>query len=263
MLLILRIILYMIGDVLDFLLRSFLFYLFQIWESLWRFSEVLGLEEPISFEELEEELLDPCFDSLDSLENKENVTQGGRDLCGSDGRNGCKLSLCSASASGVPGKNPQALTTTETECKEEGSQARLASHNYGRFLALTKAHTALLKVLVGELLSKVACFADPNFDTGESKCKRGRKKDTENLTPVKKVRIDQLPVNELTWPELARRYILTISSLKGKLDSAEFNFREGWKVFRCLQGDGGTLCGSLTGVAGMEADALVILSLFI
>uniref|UniRef100_F6HPN6 PHD-type domain-containing protein n=1 Tax=Vitis vinifera TaxID=29760 RepID=F6HPN6_VITVI len=238
----------LIGDVL------------QIWESLWRFSEVLGLEEPISFEELEEELLDPCFDGLNSLENKENGTQGGRDLCRSDGTNGCNLSLCSASASGVSGKNAQALNTMETESKREASQARLASHNYGRFIgvALTKAHSALLKVLVGELLSKVAAFADPNFDAGESKSRRGRKKDADNLIPVKKMKVDKLPINELTWPELARRYILTISSLEGKFDCAEINSREGWKVFRCLQGDGGTLCGSLTGVAGMEADALLL-----
>ncbi|KAJ4892633.1 Uncharacterized protein Rs2_19427 [Raphanus sativus] len=46
-----------------------------------------------------------------------------------------------------------------------------------------------------------------------------------------------LPVNEteLTWPELARRYVLSLLSM-----------------------DGGLLCGSLTGVAGMEADSMLL-----
>jgi hypothetical protein len=66
-----------------------------------------------------------------------------------------------------------------------------------------------------------------------------------------------LPINELTWPELARRYILAFLSMDGNLESAEITARESGKVFRCLRGDGGLLCGSLTGVAGMEADALV------
>ena len=220
----------------------------------------MGLEEPISFEELAEELLDPCLDGLNSVENKENGTQGGGDLRRSDGTNGCNLSLCTVSS--ISGKKAKALNTMETGPKREASQARLASHNHGKFIAvaLTKAHSALLKVLVGELLSKVAAFAVPNFDAGESKSRRGRKKEADNLAPVKQMKVDKLPINELTWPELARRYILTISSLDGKFDCAEINYREGWKVFRCLQGDGGTLCGSLTGVAGMEADALVNLS---
>ncbi|RVW61837.1 Pumilio-like 4 [Vitis vinifera] len=59
-------------------------------------------------------------------------------------------------------------------------------------VALTKAHSALLKVLVGELLSKVAAFVDPNFDAGESKSRRGRKKGADNLIPVKKMKVDKL-----------------------------------------------------------------------
>jgi hypothetical protein len=66
-----------------------------------------------------------------------------------------------------------------------------------------------------------------------------------------------LRINELTWPELARRYIFTFLSMDGNLESAEITARESGKAFRCLRGDCGLLCGSLTGVAGMEADALV------
>ncbi|KAJ0960467.1 hypothetical protein J5N97_001673 [Dioscorea zingiberensis] len=67
-----------------------------------------------------------------------------------------------------------------------------------------------------------------------------------------------LPVNGLTWPELARRYVLAVSSMNGCVDSPEVYSREGLKLFRCLRGDGGVLCGSLAGVAGMEADALLL-----
>ena len=60
-----------------------------------------------------------------------------------------------------------------------------------------------------------------------------------------------LPVNEMTWLELARMYILSLLIMNGNADSQD------GKVFHWLQGDGGVLCGSLTGVVGMEADALV------
>lgn len=124
-------------------------------------------------------------------------------------------------------------------------------------VVLTKAHSSLLEVLIAELQSKVAALVDPNFDSGESKPRRGRKKDADNSIPHKRGKLNMLPINELTWPELARRYILAFLSMDGILDSPEITARESGRVFRCLQGDGGVLCGSLTGVAGMEADALV------
>jgi len=41
------------------------------------------------------------------------------------------------------------------------------------------------------------------------------------------------------------------------MDLSDISSREGVKLFRCLQGDGGILCGALPGVVGMEKDASV------
>jgi hypothetical protein len=143
--------------------------------------------------------------------------------------------------------------------QKEEAQVKLAFFNYVRCfgVALTKAHNSLLRVLIGELQSKVAALVDPNSEPGETRTRRGRRKDIDSAVPAKRTKVNMLPINELTWPELARRYILAFLSMDGNLESAEITARESGKVFRCLRGDGGLLCGSLTGVAGMEADALV------
>uniref|UniRef100_A0A5B6ZUU5 Putative methyl-CpG-binding domain-containing protein 9 n=1 Tax=Davidia involucrata TaxID=16924 RepID=A0A5B6ZUU5_DAVIN len=241
---------FLVGDIL------------QAWEFLCRFSEVLGLEGPFPFQELECELIDPWLDGRNLLEKDGNKIPagGGVTLCKSKGVDDHALYPSSSTASTVPSENPCAFISMETVSMREDAQARLVSHTCIRYTgaALTKAHSSLLNVLVGELLSKVAAYVDPNFDAGESKSRRGRKKDAENSITARKTKPDMLPINELTWPELARRYILAVLSMEGNLDSAEITCRESGEVFHCLQGDGGTLCGSLTGVAGMEADALLL-----
>lgn len=179
----------------------------QAWEFLWRFSKVLGLEKNFSFQELENELVNPWLDNINPLEGSGNETQN----CGN-------FTLCTGAA-------------------------------------LKKAHSSLLKVVVREVLLKVSGYVDPSSDAVEGKSRRGRKKDADNSFASRKMKLDMLPINELTWPELARRYILVFLSLEGNLDSGEHTCRESSKIFHCLRGDGGTLCGSLTGVAGMEADA--------
>lgn len=231
----------------------------QVWEMLWRFHAILGLKEAFSLRELEEELLNPWFASSDILEKYESELQGSEALNARkvDFKSDLVLSSCSKFSSAVSGNNPNAFIHIETGAMKEAVQAKLASVTYNRCsgIALTKAHASLLRVLIGELQSKVAALVDPNFDSGEFKSKRGRKKDIDCSIPLKRLKL--LPINELTWPELARRYILAVLAMDGNLDSAEVTGRESSKVFRCLQGDGGVLCGSLTGVAGMEADALV------
>ncbi|KAJ0052036.1 hypothetical protein Pint_02694 [Pistacia integerrima] len=226
---------------------------YQVWEFFGRFHESLGLKGPFSLEELEEELINPWFDGSSPLEKSEKKIQGiepssfqETDFVGGQ---------MSSSR-----ENPHAFIRMETGSMKEVAQARIAFVNYNRCsgVVLTKAHSSLLGVLISELQSKVAAIIDPNFDSGESKSKRGRKKDADNSIPPKKGKLNMLPVNELTWPELARRYILAFLSMDGVLDSADITARESCKVFRCLQGDGGVLCGSLTGVAGIEADALLL-----
>jgi hypothetical protein len=121
---------------------------------------------------------------------------------------------------------------------------------------LRKAQSSLLKVLVGELSFRAALHVYPNLDDGTPI--RGKKKEMENSAFAKKIKLETLPINELTWPELARRYILSYVAMEGNLESSDIAYREGAKVFHCLQGDGGILAGSLTGVSAIEADALFL-----
>ncbi|KAL0357936.1 UNVERIFIED_CONTAM: Methyl-CpG-binding domain-containing protein 9 [Sesamum calycinum] len=152
---------YLLGDAL------------QVWELAWRFLEVLGLEQPFSFHELESELVSPWLDSYPLDSRYETVD------------------IRDAAPSG----------------SEKASQAGAACHGRCTGLLLAKILGSLLKLLVSELLSKAAVYVCPNFDAGESKSRRGRKKDLDCLAALKKTKIDMLPVNELTWQEIARRYI--------------------------------------------------------
>ncbi|KAK4272092.1 hypothetical protein QN277_020691 [Acacia crassicarpa] len=222
---------------------------FQAWELLCRFHEILGLKEPLSLDELEKELVNPWFNGSVVSEKPEG-----------DGSGGPILSPNCEAAPSVSAESPHAFIQVETEAMKEAAQVKLASLTYTRCFgaSLTKAHNSLLEVLIGELQSKVAALVDPNFDPGELRTRRGRRKDIDNAVPARRAKLNMLPINELTWPELSRRYILAFLSMDGNLESPEITTRESGKVFRCLQGDGGLLCGSLTGVAGMEADALLL-----
>ncbi|CAI9775390.1 unnamed protein product [Fraxinus pennsylvanica] len=199
----------------------------QVWELSWHFIEVLGTGDPFSFQELESELINPWLDSLYQLENSGNETQDTGDA-------------------------------TPYVRDGEVSQGRVACLSRCTGQILAKTHVSLLKLLSSALLSKVVLYVSSKFDSGESKSRRGRKKDSDGLAASTKLKLDALPVNALTWPEIARRYILAVLSMDGNLDSAEIASRESGKVFHCLQGDGGTLCGSFTGMEGLEADAVIL-----
>ncbi|KAL5723686.1 Methyl-CpG-binding domain-containing protein 9 [Ranunculus cassubicifolius] len=231
----------------------------QVWEFLWRFREILGMKDSILFEQLEEELINPWSDGPNFLEKFEKEIQENKSFTAHEKSATMDLSIPPRELD-TAGSGDRHSTFIETGSAKEASTARLASRTYHKCtgVSLTKVHSSLLNVLVGELQAKVAPLVDPNFDFGESKAKRGRKKDVESSVPLNKSKIDMLPVNEFTWPELARRYILSVLSMDFNLESPEITSREGVKVFRCLQGDGGVLCGSLSGVAGMEADALLL-----
>ncbi|KAE8718221.1 7-dimethyl-8-ribityllumazine synthase family protein [Hibiscus syriacus] len=234
----------------------------QVWELLWRFGEVMGLQEIFLANELEQELINP-WSNHSNFFHKFGCENQGTDvlsLSRIDSMYEKNVSPSGDSCMANSTENPHPFIQMETGEMMEADQARLAPLSYRRCfgMALTKVHSSLLAVLISELQSKVAALVDPNFDSGESKSKRGRKKDLDSTAPSKKVKLSVLPINELTWPELARRYMLSFLSMDGNLDSAEITARESAKVFRCLQGDGGVLCGSLTGVAGMEADALLL-----
>ncbi|XP_019428002.1 PREDICTED: methyl-CpG-binding domain-containing protein 9-like [Lupinus angustifolius] len=228
--------------------------IFQAWELIERFHEILDLKEPLSLDELEKELINPWFDGLDFLQKSERETNDSQvlNLAGDDG-------CCRSPEVGPSGsiESSHAFIQVETEAMKEAAQVKLASFTYARCfgVALTKVHNSMLRVLIGELQSKVAALVDPSFEPEETRSRRGRRKDFDSAAPAKRTKLNMLPNNELTWPELARRFILAVLAMDGNLDSAETTARESGKVFRCLRGDGGLLCGSLSGVAGMEADA--------
>ncbi|KAF7078718.1 hypothetical protein CFC21_083104 [Triticum aestivum] len=236
---------------------------FQIWEFLGRFAEIIGLKEVPSYEQLEDELVDPWPVCGNQKETLLKGIQQCRDYS-SPMNSPANVSISHSNSESGLSNNEEIVSVfipVETSSMKEAGQDKLAAQTLGRCtgVVLPGVHLALFKVLFGELLSKVAVFVDPNIDPKESKPRRGRKKDTESLISTKEFNFDMLTANKLTWPELARRYMLAISSINGCMDVSDISSREGVKLFRCLQGDGGILCGAVPGVAGMEKDALLLL----
>ncbi|PWA90946.1 bromodomain-containing protein [Artemisia annua] len=213
----------------------------QTYEFCLRFYEVLGLEARVSRQVLEQELSNPWVEDLKPVTGSTNDFQ--------------KNVIISTNAPAMPDGNSSIagdhFIDPAEEYEGDDSRAEAASKCTG--VELAKFHMTLLKVILEEVLAKVKEIFDP-FGSLESKSRKGRKKDVE----VEKINLDMFPVNEFTWPEVARRLILIALCLDGNLESSEVMTRECDKVFQCLYGDGGTLCGSLTGVAAMEADAMVL-----
>lgn len=236
---------------------------YQVLELLQRFHEILGLKRPFPSEELEEELINPWSNLSHLLKNLENKVHGSEtiDFYEADSMSGLSSFLPDKSGMAVCEGKSHACVNDEG-CRigvNDGGQATVTSVTHiSRSVALTNAHCSLLGMLISELQCKIAPLVDPNFDSGETKSKRGRRKDTDSSAPTRRNNLNMLPINELTWPELARRYILAVLTMDGNLESSESIGCEMGRVFRCIQGDGGVLCGGLTGVAGMEADALFL-----
>ncbi|KAM3318543.1 hypothetical protein ACQJBY_035979 [Aegilops geniculata] len=230
---------------------------FQIWEFLGRFAEIIDLKEVPSYEQLEDELADPWPICASQKETLSKGIQECRDYSSPMNSPANASTSHSNSESGLSNNEEivSVFIPVETSSMKEARLDKLADQTLGRCTGtiLPGVHLALIKVLFGEVLSKL------NIDPKESKPRRGRKKDTESLISTKEFNFDMLTANKLTWPELARRYILAISSINGFMDVSDISSREGVKLFRCLHGDGGILCGAVPGVAGMEKDALLLL----
>ncbi|KAK1420011.1 hypothetical protein QVD17_29512 [Tagetes erecta] len=208
----------------------------QAYEFCLRFYKVLGLEAPISRQVMENELINPWVDSLKPIKSSSTDFQ--------------KNLILKTRENTQP---DDVISNAVEEYERDGSRTEAASKCAG--VELPKFHMMLLKVLIEEVLAKV----DETFDPfGGAKSRKGKKKDAEAVVGGKKLNLDLFPVNEFTWPEVARRFILVTLHVDGNLESSDVMTRECGKVFLCLYGDGGTLCGSLTGVAAMEADAMVL-----
>ncbi|KAL3677194.1 hypothetical protein R1sor_027142 [Riccia sorocarpa] len=123
-------------------------------------------------------------------------------------------------------------------------------------------HVPVIKFLIGDLQSKICGFEELPGTTDELKHKRGRKRVREivaNACFGREKLTDSFSINQLTWPEVARRYMISLSRIKEIGETADFGREECMKILRCIQGDGGVLCGALDGgVAGMEIDAQLL-----
>ncbi|KAL8171228.1 hypothetical protein V2J09_023032 [Rumex salicifolius] len=232
----------------------------QARELLLRFHDILGLEGALPFDDLEAELISPWCDNSCPSEQSERSLEDDQTITRNVSREIAGQTSSSSSEIDISKGNPHIFIEVETRAVKQEADAQVASSTFSRCtgILLRKVHVSLLNVLLSELLLKVAAILDPTLDGGESKQRRGRRKEVDSSNLAKRSKLSILPINALTWPDLARRYLLSVLCMDGNLDSTESTVRESSKVFRCLQGDGGVLCGSLAGLAGIEADALLL-----
>lgn len=216
----------------------------QIWEFLYRFKDILDLQGLPSYEDIEEELINPWPETPRGTRNQLEVVQSAaHDQASQPSSNGEGVSM---------------FVPVESSSTREASQVKLASGSLGQCggIWLAMIHTSLLKLLLNEVISRAVVFVDPTAEARESRPRRGRRKDVESSVS-KDLKVDTLTVNELTWPDLARRYALAVVKLGACVDLSDMSCPDGVKIFRALQGDGGVLFGAISGVTGIKADALV------
>ena len=119
---------------------------------------------------------------------------------------------------------------------------------------LAEAHIPMLKFLVSDLKFRV--LRGLNEDEGDEPKKRGRKRlcDIGALPPEFG---DDLPMNAMTWPEVAHRYLVAILDVKKQGEITELVPEERKKIVRYFEGDGGVMGGAVEGIVGVESDAQV------
>lgn len=122
---------------------------------------------------------------------------------------------------------------------------------------LSDIHIKLLKLLMHEMQLTTVASVQVIADNKESESGNSSKKTTSHVSSAKGCQLHVF-VNELTWPEMARRYVLALFSIKRRFASTDMNDSDKSKVLCCLQGDGRTLHGSINGVASIEEDAHVL-----
>ncbi|KAK9067280.1 hypothetical protein SSX86_014606 [Deinandra increscens subsp. villosa] len=150
--------------------------LLEVHDFLCCFKEVIGVEEPISFEQLEQELLCPS---------------------------------------------------------PHGAGKSSILHAFETFV-----HSVLLPELVSKLLDRIVSVVNTKLEV--------------------KVQLDMLPINELTWPEVVRRYIMAYLLMGGRLGSLKIADSNKTKLIHCLQSDCGSFSGSPTNVADIDLDAQLL-----
>jgi hypothetical protein len=120
--------------------------------------------------------------------------------------------------------------------------------------SLAWAHIPLLKFLMSDLKFRVQGSLN-EAETDEPK-KRGRRR-VIDIGPLPPEFGDDLPMNPITWPELAHRYIVALLDVKKQGDLTELAPEERKKIVRFFEGDGGVMGGAVEGIVGVESDAQV------
>ncbi|KAJ7564901.1 hypothetical protein O6H91_02G038800 [Diphasiastrum complanatum] len=192
--------------------------LIEVFEFVCRFAEVLGLEQPPVLEDLEEAFLNPFL----AEECKSQLEPQTRSF--------------DRTTSSIEAQVPSDVT-------QEGGSALIAT-----------IHIHLLKLLLADFQNKYTIFFEMDGELEDPKPKKGRPKNSER-SPGCKVKGSSLPLNLITWPEVARRYMNAVLADQRNGPSMDIGYQERFKFLRCLQGDGGILCGAITGLSGADADA--------
>ena len=297
-----------------------------MWEFLCRFSEVIGLKSPLTYEDLESGLVDlgpplpaekpldkvevqPVLDKameVDDQDRRQDCAVAGLDIfgepCGAQvgpGRDptGEVMGVAVGGKSNVAGGQGRELNEMnvkppspkpskpeqDSPLAEGGVQQEIACVGEGTplasepteaspveravafsdgtlnetFIMIAKTHIPLLKLLLADLQFRIVGSA--NVTKSEEPKKKGRKPLNE---PPQVISIPEfpsdLPINEVTWPELVRRYLMTLIEVEKFGDLTDLRPEERKWLMRCLQGDGGVLCGALFTVVGVESDAQVV-----
>lgn len=135
------------------------------------------------------------------------------------------------------------------------NSAAFSDESLGKGLAfLAEAHIPILKFLVSDLKFRV--FRGLNEDEGDEPKKRGRKRLCDIGAPPPEFG-DDLPMNAITWPEVAHRYLVAILDVKKQGEITELAPEERKKLVRYFEGDGGVMGGAVEGIVGVESDAQV------
>lgn len=271
-----------------------MYILWQVWEFLCRFSDILDLKSPLTYEELETGLVNlgpPAAEDSNSNvevqnssypENRENLekecAKAGhdsprkpaghlRDSCVEG--TGASLEVASGleqhtSVSVEAGGLPRSTTAQEIgdltpgpmklPGEEVSAIERAVAFSDGtlneNFVMIARTHITLLKLLLADLQFRIT--GSPSVSKPEEPKKKGPK--AQVATPEF---LSDLPMNEVTWPELVRRYLITLIEAEKYGDLTELRPEERKWLLRCLQGDGGIPCGALYTVVGVESDAQV------
>ncbi|CAM6010122.1 unnamed protein product [Sphagnum balticum] len=218
--------------------------LLEAWEFLHRFSELIGQESLPTFEDLEAGLSDMGLD----MEGKRGDDS---DVMTADGSVQATAEKCTAEAN--------VGETAQVHGKElgrgDGAMMPLDSELDHNVVTVAHAHIPLLKFLLADMQYRV--LGDPTGGRCEEPKKRGRPLLNEPVPVIPEFGGD-LPVNEVTWPELAHRYLVTLIEVKKSGDPSGLRPEERRRLIRCLQGDGGVLFGAAATVVAVESDAQVL-----